>query len=96
MCDDLPARDDAVILTSELVTNAVLHAGGEITVEIERDGCTVCVAVSDHAAADPVAGSADPSAAGGRGLMLLGALAVEWGVRHDRPGAGKVVWFRLG
>jgi serine phosphatase RsbU (regulator of sigma subunit)/anti-sigma regulatory factor (Ser/Thr protein kinase) len=96
----LPCRDDlvsdAVLLTSELVTNAVVHAGTAVQVACRLHGADVEVSVLDRHPArmipDPQTGSADR--ASGRGLLLPRALSSSWGVTY--AAAGKVVWFRLG
>ena len=100
-----PAQDDAELLTSELVTNAVVHGSGIITVAIERDEDVIAVAVGDFGEDQPLAEvqealrvaepTPDADAEGGRGLHLVRALASAWGVRRNRDGVGKVVWFRL-
>ncbi len=97
----LPCRDDlvsdAVLLTSELVTNAVVHAGTGIQVVCRLDRASVEVSVLDRHPArmipDPPSGSARSDRPSGRGLLLPGALSSSWGVAYA-PTA-KVVWFRL-
>jgi serine phosphatase RsbU (regulator of sigma subunit)/anti-sigma regulatory factor (Ser/Thr protein kinase) len=102
----LPGRDDlvsdAVLLTSELVTNAVVHAGTDIQVACRLDRASsgrasVEVSVLDRHPArmipDPPNGSARSDPPGGRGLLLPGALSSSWGVTY--AAAAKVVWFRL-
>ena len=86
--------DDALLLTSELVTNAVLHGRSEVCVEILRasDG-RVRVAVHDENSRHPMPVAQDHDALDGRGLALVEALADEWGV-DERP-MGKAVWFEL-
>lgn len=96
--------DDAVVLVSELVTNAVVHAGTAAEVCCLREDGTVRIEVTDHhperglpSFADvPVTASeryADPDGEGGRGLLMCSALAERWGVEYS---AGrKTVWFRL-
>lgn len=82
------------LVVSELVTNAVLHARTplEVTMRKERDG--VRVAVRDLADGLPTTRASVSLASTGRGLVLLEALAVSWGVdRHD--GGGKTVWALL-
>jgi len=81
----------AALLTSEVVTNAVLHARTDIGVGVRIDGDVVHVEVCDQDAAAPVAKPFGPQASTGRGLLLLDRLATAWGV-EERP-AGKVVWF---
>ncbi|MFI6447506.1 SpoIIE family protein phosphatase [Kitasatospora sp. NPDC050543] len=96
--------DDAVVLVSELVTNAVVHAGTAAEVCCLREEEHIRVEVTDHhperglpAFADvPVTASdryADPDGEGGRGLLMCSALSACWGVEYS---AGrKTVWFRL-
>jgi sigma-B regulation protein RsbU (phosphoserine phosphatase) len=89
--------DDALLLVTELVTNAVVHAGTDVELSIDIGPGHARIEVVDHGpGALPLQG-ADPSDGtreGGRGMFLLDALAQEWGTRHF-PG-GKSVWFELG
>jgi len=99
--------DDAVLGGSELVTNAVLHAGGPVALRLCVSGGDLLVEVADPLAPERSAVEAhstldhdgEPDARmTGRGLALLAALADAWGVAtRPRPGGGdgKVVWFRL-
>ncbi len=85
--------DAAVLLVSETVTNAVLHAGTALTLRLElRDG-VVRVEVGDGSQRLPVRRHFSPDAGTGRGLMLIDALASRWGT--SETGDGKVVWFEL-
>jgi anti-sigma regulatory factor (Ser/Thr protein kinase) len=101
--------DDAVLLTSELVTNAVVHAGTPVQVTCKLANGEVEVVVSDAhptrlvpepAGNEPAGkehGAGEHGAGeriGGRGLLLPAALASAWGVTYGR--AAKAVWFRLG
>lgn len=91
--------DDAVVLTSELVTNAVVHAGTAADVRCLRYETAVRVEVADHYPERevPLQGRGrphrDPDHEGGRGLLLCAALASRWGVEYTA--AGKHVWFQL-
>ena len=86
--------DDAELLTSELVTNAVLHARSDATLEIEGDAERFRVTVGDESPGEPRMRTYGPDSVTGRGLMLVDRLAREWGVEHNgRP--GKRVWFEL-
>lgn len=85
--------DDALLLTSELVTNAVLHGRSEVCVEVTSAERLVRIAVLDENSRHPTVVSEDPDALDGRGLALVAAVAVRWGV-EDRP-MGKSVWFEL-
>ncbi|GAA1012337.1 MULTISPECIES: SpoIIE family protein phosphatase [Streptomyces] len=91
--------DDAVVLTSELVTNAVVHAGTAADVLCLRSDGGVRVEVSDRYPEReiPVQSSAvnmgSPDREGGRGLQLCAALAGRWGVEYTPT--HKKVWFQL-
>ncbi|MGW6153174.1 SpoIIE family protein phosphatase [Streptomyces sp. NPDC055144] len=91
--------DDAVVLTSELVTNAVVHAGTSAEVLCLRTDDGVRVEVSDRYPEReiPLQQSAinmgNPDREGGRGLQLCAALATRWGV--DYTPTHKLVWFQL-
>lgn len=90
--------DDAVVLTSELVTNAVIHAGTAADVECLRYDTGVRVEVSDHypereLPLHDVHRQAHPDHEGGRGLLLCSALATRWGVQYSPE--TKQVWFHL-
>ncbi|KDQ69859.1 SpoIIE family protein phosphatase [Streptomyces halstedii] len=91
--------DDAVVLTSELVTNAVVHAGTAADVLCLRTEDGVRVEVSDHYPEReiPLQSSGldfgSPDREGGRGLLLCAALASRWGVEYTPE--HKHVWFQL-
>jgi hypothetical protein len=83
--------DAAVLCTSELVTNALVHATGEVGLHLEgwADG-TVRLRVCDHSSAPPRAGAPSTVPEASRGLLLVDALTARWGV-EPAPG-GKAVW----
>ncbi|MET8753266.1 ATP-binding protein [Streptomyces sp. NPDC004667] len=92
--------DTAELLLSELVTNAVRHAGApqgrDIGVRVARYDGVLQVEVAD--AGDPV--ELVPRAAGacderGRGLAIVAALSVRWGQCPRRHGIGKAVWAEI-
>ncbi|MFD8393184.1 SpoIIE family protein phosphatase [Streptomyces sp. NPDC059680] len=91
--------DDAVVLTSELVTNAVVHAGTHADVLCLRAEDGVRIEVSDRYPEREVplqnaaATMGSPDREGGRGLQLCAALATRWGV--DYTPTHKNVWFQL-
>lgn len=88
------AIEPAQLLTSELVTNAVLHAGTEVQVVLIAFDQTVHVEVIDLTKRPPVARySAYDDLQTGRGLTLLDSMASAWGV--DPLERGKSVWFDL-
>ncbi len=89
---------DAVLLASELVTNAIVHAGTPVQLTCRLDGANVEVSVLDRHPArvipDPPGAAADVDRPSGRGLVLPAVLSSSWGVTYAP--AAKVVWFRLG
>ncbi|MFD7893806.1 ATP-binding protein [Streptomyces sp. NPDC059743] len=93
-------EDSALLVLSELVTNAARHARVSHDWEIEtryRPGPgAVRIEVHDASPSRPQVRDADPDSLDGRGLILVAALADEWGVgERDDGAAGKVVWARL-
>lgn len=85
--DDLPM---VLLVTSELVTNAVRHACTDLSVEVTNSRAGVRVSVGDHSTALPIAPEPDPTRPGGLGLVLVDRLSDDWGVN---PGDdGKYVW----
>ena len=85
----------AELLVSELVTNAITHARGTVTVEIDCADHALSVTVSDDEPREPQLQPERPLADGGRGLRMIESLAGSWGVRPRKGGQGKDVWFRL-
>ncbi|WP_323179928.1 ATP-binding protein [Streptomyces sp. NBC_00555] len=91
--------DDVGLVVGELAANAVLHgrvAGRDFELRLEYAGGNVRVMVSDtRGDKAPVDGPVDPwSAEGGRGLLVVAAVAREWGVVARGP--GKTVWAQVG
>lgn len=97
ICRHLPqwVVADATLLTSELVSNSVKHAGGPVVVAIECDDDGVSVEVADPSPDLPIMRDRDADALGGRGMHLVAAIAREWGCRPAHDGVGKSVWFAL-
>ncbi|MEV4427007.1 SpoIIE family protein phosphatase [Streptomyces sp. R-07] len=90
--------DDAVVLTSELVTNAVIHAGTSAEVLCLRSDDSVRVEVADRYPEREIPVQSgrslgNPDRENGRGLLLCAALAHRWGV--DYSPTRKHVWFHL-
>ena len=85
--------ETAILLTSEVVSNAVLHGRSAPTVAISLGADRVRVEVDDASPALPVRKHYGIEATTGRGLMLLEALADGWGA--ELVGSGKRVWFDL-
>jgi anti-sigma regulatory factor (Ser/Thr protein kinase) len=80
----------AELLTSELVTNAVLYGHGAHTLTLRRDGPLLRILVSDSAPGLPTRRAAEDDAEVGHGMQLIEGYARAWGVDvHD---GGKTVW----
>ncbi len=87
--------DEAELLVSELVTNAVVHGAPPVTVSVECDGTEgLRVAVTDGSSRSPVPRVADPDDESGRGIYLVDVISERWGVAPG-GGEGKAVWFTL-
>lgn len=87
------AVDDAELCTSELVTNAILHAHCAARLLVRADQDAVRIEVHDSSRNLPARGRVGDDAMTGRGLLLIEALATSWGV--DPGTDGKSVWFEL-
>jgi two-component sensor histidine kinase len=85
----------AELLVSELVTNALTHGRGTITVHLEHGASGLVVTVCDDDPSHPEVPPQVPLALGGRGLHMVEVLATEWGIAPNLSGPGKGVWFRL-
>lgn len=87
------ALDTVALLTSELVTNAVVHAKSRPQIVVQATEDQLRVEVHDQEITSPVRRTPEANGPGGRGLVLLDELATDWGV-EPRPG-GKAVWFTI-
>ena len=92
--DDGDLTDTVTLLVSELVTNAVLHAGSDVEVMVQLTATAVRIEVTDASAEAVSPRAATDEEDSGRGLALVGSLARRWGVR-PAPGGGKTVWFEV-
>jgi PAS domain S-box-containing protein len=92
---DSDRRDTAVLLTSELVTNGIVHAHTDLQVIVEATASWVRVEVVDGNPSLPQRRDYDDEAMTGRGLEMLELLADEVGMQ-PLADEGKRVWFRLG
>ena len=96
---DAEASEVAVLLTSELVSNAIQHGGphspsASVRLSVQDLVGRRRVEVEDAGQDLPVLGDGDPTAVGGRGLLLVERLADRWGYERLN-GANKVVWFEV-
>lgn len=86
--------DDATVVTSELVTNALRHGAGERELRLSPANGGVLLEVSDTGDGWPHIRDDDPLTPGGLGLVIVDRISADWGAaRNDR---GKVVWALLG
>ncbi|HEX6247862.1 MAG TPA: ATP-binding protein, partial [Nocardioidaceae bacterium] len=96
-CLEAAGRPDLVetaqLLVSEIVTNALVHAGTPIDVGFSFVDGGLRIEVTDGSPHAPAPRDYGPSAGTGRGLMLLEEMVDEWGVTPDDP--GKTVWFQI-
>ncbi|MFD5563457.1 SpoIIE family protein phosphatase [Kitasatospora griseola] len=84
--------EPVVLLTGELLTNALMHAGSPLQLRVFR-GTLLTVEVSDADSREPRLRPSTPHDEGGRGMQLINELAHRWGSRATRD--GKVVWFEM-
>ncbi len=85
--------DTAELLSSELVTNAVIHGSGEVRMEVSRHGDRLRVEVYDDDPSQPHPRERSGAEESGRGLHIVASLATAWGCTP--AGAGKAMWFEL-
>ncbi len=88
------AFKDVELLFSELVTNAVRYTQAACAVCVGWDGKRLRVEVADVGADEIEVGQPAPDAEGGRGLVLVRALAAAWGIEPSPM--GKRIWFEIG
>ncbi len=88
---DADRLDDAALVLSELVGNAVRHAQGDsIQVRLHRDRDVLHIAVQDGSTEMPAPREASFEDENGRGMLIIEALSHRWGC--DPVAGGKVVW----
>lgn len=87
--------DIALLLTSELVTNALLHASPPLALLVTQVAGVLRVEVSDGSAVAPVQRKSSSSATSGRGIEMTATLADRWGSQLDEATGTKCVWFEL-
>jgi len=91
----LDFQDTAALLTSELVTNGIVHAHTELQITVEATADWVRVEVVDGNPMLPSRRDYDEDAETGRGMEMVELLAADFGM-SPLAGDGKRVWFRLG
>ena len=83
-------RDDALLMTTELVSNALRHGEGVVSLQVINESGELLVEVADEGSG-AIEMTPKPSSLGGWGLRVVDRIADDWGVR---PGSTRV-WFRL-
>ncbi|MFJ9645688.1 ATP-binding protein [Streptomyces sp. NPDC101206] len=85
--------EDVLLMVSELVSNACVHAGGPSELVLRRTSDRLRVEVGDGSPEHPRRRTADdPALPGGHGLLVVDRLARDWGWEPRPDGAGKTVW----
>ena len=88
--------DSVLLVTSELMSNAISHARAPLRFDLVVDSQGVVIAVTDDSPREPPrlrSPLADPLGLDGRGMLLVDRLSVEWGVTTE--GTHKSVWAKL-
>lgn len=86
--------EDIALCVSELITNAVVHAGSEPKLLVHVRPGVIRIEISDDSEVLPVLRGAGPEDTSGRGVSILGMLSDRWGALR-RSGGGKTVWFEI-
>jgi len=86
----IAARDDVAVVTSEIITNALVHAEGHINLAVVNNTDVLRLEVSDGSSIVPIIRELDHQATEGRGMRLVERLVDRWGA--DLSDAGKTVW----
>lgn len=92
---DLETVETAVLVTSELTTNAVAHSAGPFALKIFRDDRILRIEVSDSSPSLPTVQPTSVLRGGGRGLSIVEQIAQSWGVVTESTRPGKTVWCEI-
>ncbi|EMF50735.1 regulatory protein [Streptomyces bottropensis ATCC 25435] len=95
--DQRAAAEDVLLVVSELVTNACLHAEGPAELRIACDNKVLRIEVSDRGAGNPAPRTPHRAGRpGGHGMFIVQRLCLDWGVVRAPGESGKTVWAELG
>nr|WP_236243530.1 ATP-binding protein [Streptomyces sp. CC228A] len=90
------AAEDVLLVVSELVTNACLHAEGPEELRVVRGGRVLRLEVADHGAGQPAPRTPHRAGRpGGHGMFIVQRLCLDWGVIRATDAPGKTVWAEL-
>ncbi|MEU5424427.1 ATP-binding protein [Streptomyces olivoreticuli] len=94
--DHRAAAEDVLLVVSELVTNACLHADGPEELRVSFAGKVLRLEVVDLGAGTPAPRTPHRAGRpGGHGMFIVQRLCLDWGVVRNESGAGKTVWAEL-
>ncbi|NEA51745.1 ATP-binding protein [Streptomyces sp. SID10815] len=95
--DQRAAAEDVLLVVSELVTNACLHAEGPEELELVCDNKVIRIEVADRGAGEPAPRTPHRAGRpGGHGMFIVQRLCLDWGVVRAPGIPGKKVWAELG
>ena len=97
-CASLPpsVMESALLVATELVSNAVRHGDGELLVRLWVRDEGIRIEVSDGSPQYPAPATSDVDDLSGRGLQIVSALSSRWGAAPAQEQQGKTVWCELG
>ncbi|MFE5616589.1 ATP-binding protein [Streptomyces sp. NPDC056470] len=94
--DARAAAEDVLLVVSELVTNACLHAEGPETLRVVRRGKVLRLEVADRGAGQPAPRTPHRAGRpGGHGMFIVQRLCLDWGIDRTTGAPGKTVWAEL-
>ncbi|ALC22795.1 ATP-binding protein [Streptomyces pristinaespiralis] len=94
--DRRAAAEDVLLVVSELVTNACLHAEGPEELRVGCDGKVLRLEVTDRGAGQPAPRTPHRAGRpGGHGMFIVQRLCMDWGVLRTPGAPGKTVWAEL-
>ncbi|MEU6068413.1 MULTISPECIES: ATP-binding protein [Streptomyces] len=95
--DQRAAAEDVLLVVSELVTNACLHAEGPEDLFLARDNKVIRIEVTDRGTGQPAPRTPHRAGRpGGHGMFIVQRLCLDWGVVRTPGVSGKTVWAELG
>jgi anti-sigma regulatory factor (Ser/Thr protein kinase) len=84
-------RADTLVVVNELVTNAIIHGEGPVTLTMTLHDSVLHIVVRDHSPIQPASESPTDERTSGRGLAIVEAMTTDWGYSRS-ANAGKDVW----